>query len=320
MESELRAPAQAELVHFLCGRAGDDKGPKDGRSRLAGLEKRGLVGSFSPKRISEGRRYLKICTLSLGIRKWAPTLTRRIKVISRDLSDGGGRGGVVPGQSGGTCALVSPECQRGAFSLVTLEPGASWGAWGGYEVWEALWNSSLWGRGNGVCERCGLYFFLKQARRHVWAPAESRVQGEKWCREENQERQVPTRPPWMSQVAPFWSGEGTRCVHTPTHVHRAPAPLSAEKSRRDHFTTSLLSTSVCSLSGDVHWTLKGVGSALSARQTVRWRCQLCGQEEPQRAGPQVPHTLTWLEHFPWAGLAFSAVPHLHGTSSVLSPL
>ena len=123
VESELRAPAQAELVHFLCGRAGDDKGPKDGRSRLAGLEKRGLVGSFSPKRISEGRRYLKICTLSLGIRKWAPTLTRRIKVISRDLSDGGGRGGVVPGQSGGTCALVSPECQRGAFSLVTLEPG-----------------------------------------------------------------------------------------------------------------------------------------------------------------------------------------------------
>lgn len=90
VESELRAPAQAELVHFLCGRAGDDKGPKDGRFRLAGLEKRVLVGSFSPKRISEGRTYLKICTLSLGIRKWAPTVTRRIKVISRDLSDWGG--------------------------------------------------------------------------------------------------------------------------------------------------------------------------------------------------------------------------------------
>lgn len=317
VESELRAPAQAELVHFLCGRAGDDKGPKDGRFRLAGLEKRGLVGTFSPKRISEGRRYLKICTLSLGIRKWAPTVTRRIKVISRDLSDGGGggRGGVVPGQSGGACALVSPECQRGAISLVTLEPGASWGAWGGYEVWEALWHSSLWGRGSGVYERPGLYFFLKRARRHVWAPAESRVQGEKWCREENQER-----PPWMPQVAPFWSGEGTRCVHTPTHVHSAPAPLSAEESRRHHFTTSLLWTSVCSLLGDVHWTLKGVGSALSARQTGRWRCQFCGQEGPQRAGPQVPHTLTRLEHFPWAGLAFSAVLHLHGSSSVLSRL
>lgn len=32
-----------------------------------------------------------MCTLSLGRRKWAPTVTRIIKVISKDISDGGGR-------------------------------------------------------------------------------------------------------------------------------------------------------------------------------------------------------------------------------------
>lgn len=45
-----------------------------------------------------------------------------------------------------------------------------------------------------------------------------------------------------------------RHPHMCTH---APAPLSAEQSGRDHVTTSLLSTSVCSLSDDGHWTLKG---------------------------------------------------------------
>lgn len=40
--------------------------------------------------------------------------------------------------------------------------------------------------------------------RYVQAPAESRVQREKQCREENQKRQVPTEPEWMSQVASFW--------------------------------------------------------------------------------------------------------------------
>ena len=65
VESELRAPAQAELVHFLYRRAGDDT-PKDGRFKLSGLGKRALVESFSPKRISEGRRVSKFAHFHWG--------------------------------------------------------------------------------------------------------------------------------------------------------------------------------------------------------------------------------------------------------------
>lgn len=65
VESELRAPTQAELVHFLYRRAGDDT-PEDGRFKLSGLGKRALVGSFSPKRISEGRRVSKCAHFHWG--------------------------------------------------------------------------------------------------------------------------------------------------------------------------------------------------------------------------------------------------------------
>ena len=119
-----------------------------------------------------------------------------------------------------------------------------------------------------------------------------------------------TGPPWMFQVPSFWSGRGHKHPHMYPYPHmctHAPAPLSAEQSGRDHVTTSLLSISVCSLSNDGHWTLKGVRSAPRARLTVRWRCQLCGQNEPQRAGPQVPHALIWLKHFLWTELDSSAV-------------
>lgn len=66
---------------------------KTGDFTLPGLEKRGLMGSFSAKKISEGRGYLKICILSLEIRKCTLTVTRRIKVESKGLSDKGVPGG-----------------------------------------------------------------------------------------------------------------------------------------------------------------------------------------------------------------------------------
>lgn len=55
-------------------------------------------GGFSPKDVSAGRGYLKICTVSLGIKKWVPTVTRRIKARSTGLSDKG-----VPAAEGALC-------------------------------------------------------------------------------------------------------------------------------------------------------------------------------------------------------------------------
>ena len=108
-------------------------------------------------------------------------------------------------------------------------------------------------------------------------------------------------------------GEGTQCAHTthvliPTHMHTSSSISLCRGVWKRSVTTSLLSTSVCSLPDDVHWTLRGVRSALRARLNVRWRCQLCGQNEPHRAGPQAPHTLMWLKHFLWTELDSSAVP------------
>lgn len=125
---------------------------------------------------------------------------------------------------------------------------------------------------------------------------------------------MPTGPPWMFQVPSFWSGRGHMvCTNThtctiPTHVHTRSSTSLCRGGWKRSVTTSLLSTSVCSLSDAVHWTLKGVRSSLRARITVRWTCQLCGQNEPQRAGPQAPHTLMWLKHFLWTELDSSAVP------------
>lgn len=98
---------------------------RDGGVRLPGLVKRGLMGSFSSKNISEVRGYLKISTLSLGIRKCTLAVTRTIKVRNKGLSDKGG-----PGEKGRHLCF-SPNAKADASSLVTLEVGAYWGIRGG---------------------------------------------------------------------------------------------------------------------------------------------------------------------------------------------
>ena len=71
------------------------------------------------------------------------------------------------------------ECQsRCHFSGDSGGRGLLLGSWGGChskcKVLEVLWHSSLGRRRNADCGRCGLYFFLKEARKSMLAPAESR--------------------------------------------------------------------------------------------------------------------------------------------------
>ena len=76
------------------------------------------MGRFSSSKDSEGREYLKVCTLSLGIRVWAPTVPRS-QVRSKGLSDKG-----APGRGPGHLRLFPSNVKAGAGSLVTLEAGA----------------------------------------------------------------------------------------------------------------------------------------------------------------------------------------------------
>lgn len=66
-------------------------------------------------------------------------------------------------------------------------------------------------------------------------------------------------------------------------------------------TTSLLSTSVCSLPDDVPLDSRGVRSALRARLNVRWRCQLCLGRMSLWGWAPSPHTLMWLSTFSGLG-------------------
>lgn len=134
----------------------------------------------------------------------------------------------------------------------------------------------------------------------MWAPAEKRVQREKQCGKENQQRQVPMAPPWMSQVAPFCWGEGTAvCAQTLMYTH-VLQPLSVEEPGRD-ITTFLLSTRVCSLSADVCWALSGAGSALRAEAGRQVEVPAPGPTHPDWAGapPQLFHiSLEPAQHSP----------------------
>lgn len=159
------------------------------------------------------------------------------------------------------------ECQsRCHFSGDSGGRGLLLGSWGGChskcKVLEVLWHSSL-GRGrNGGCGRCGLYFFLKEARKSMWAPAESR----------SKESNSALRGMWRGKYPPGLDGclrwpqsvrerAGTPArAHARMHTAHSPAPPSAE-SGRDHLATSLLSISVCSLLDDVRETPKCAGSA-----------------------------------------------------------
>lgn len=70
-------------------------GAEDGGLQVVCIEKGVLMGSLSRPKNLEGREHLKICTLPLGIRKWAPTMSRS-RVRSKGLSDKG-----APGAKGG---------------------------------------------------------------------------------------------------------------------------------------------------------------------------------------------------------------------------
>lgn len=294
VESGLKAPAQIGLIHFFLW-----KGWGRQRSQRWEIQVVGLVGSCSPKRISEGRTYLKNCMLSLGIRKLAPTVTRWIKIRRKDLSDKG-----APAQSGGACTLVSTECQRGTFSLITLEPGACKECLRRTEVWEM-----------GYVGDMGCISFSNR---------QEGMYGHRLRAESKDRNGVGRRtrrdscPPGLGEASggPIVVGERAHWVCTHPHMHACA--LSAEEPRRDLLTTSFWRpvsalSQCCALDSEkVLGLLWGPGKL--------WRCYLCGQKELQRARLQFPHTLTWLKYFPWAGLATPAVLYLRGGSSALSHL
>lgn len=118
----------------------------------------------------------------------------------------------------------------------------------------------------------------------VQAPAESRSKGRNSALRGTWRGKCPQGPDGCLRWSPPGQGEGTlACAQARMCTMGTPARLSAEESRRDQFTTSLFSISVCCLSHDVHWTPKGAGSSLRAGQTSGWRNKPCGHKEPQRA-------------------------------------
>lgn len=217
-------------------------------------------------------------------------------------------------QSGGAHVLVSTDAKEVLFFTYDSGAGAYWGAWGWYEVWEAFGIPAYRGEKMRSVGDMGCISFSNKQEGLCGHQMRARSKKRTGARRRTRRGGCPLGLRGYFRCPHSGQGEGTWCVQTPTHVpipthvHTRSSTSLCRGGWKRSVTTSLLSTSVCSLSDDVHWTLKGVRSALRARITVRWRCQLCGQNEPQRAGPQAPHTLMWLKHFLWTELDSSAVP------------
>lgn len=100
-------------------------------------------------------------------------MTRIIKVISKDVSDGGGGVGGAR-QSGGAHVLVSTDAKEVLFFTYDSGAGAYWGTCRWYKVWEAF--GILAYRGEEMKSMGDMGCISSQTRRRpVWAPDESKV-------------------------------------------------------------------------------------------------------------------------------------------------
>ena len=182
---------------------------------------------------------------------------------------------------GGAHVLVSTDAKEVLFFTYDSGAEAYWGAWEWYEVWEAFVVPAYRGEEMRSMGDMGRVSFSNKQEGLCGHEMRARSKKRTGKRRRTRRGGCPLGLRGCFRCPHSGQGEGTQCAHTthvliPTHMHTSSSISLCRGVWKRSVTTSLLSTSVCSLPDDVHWTLRGVRSALRARLNVRWRCPCLG--------------------------------------------